>query len=77
MRNVTFRIIRFESVNRFIGVAWNYEIGALISTRDHATYTEARAALDIAAAETNVTLRWFDGNYVCPKGSELLIPDSV
>lgn len=44
-------------------MAWNYDVAALVSTRDHATYTEARAELDKTCAELGMTLAWFDGEY--------------
>ena len=65
MKRVTYRMIRFTAVNRYVAVAWNYDHAVLIATSDHATYTEARAELDKLCTERNVQLQWFDGEYTC------------
>jgi hypothetical protein len=71
-RLATFRLIHFAKADRYVGLAWNYDEAVLISTRDHATYTEARAALQAACDERHVELRWFDGEYVCKDGETIL-----
>ena len=72
MKQATFRVIRFPKLNRFIAVAWNYDVAVLISTMDHDTYTGARAELDQTVAAMGVELKWFDGEYDCI-GDELVI----
>lgn len=74
MKKLTFRIIKFVPQNRYIGVAWNYDECCLISTRDQATYGDARAYLVLAANEVGATLQWFDGEYIRRPGSDLLEP---
>lgn len=72
VKKATFRIVRFSSVDRFIGIAWNYEQAVLVSTRDFATYTEARAAIEHDCAERGVALQWFDGYYTCEDNETIL-----
>jgi len=77
MKKATFRVIRFTKVDRYITLAWNYDLAVLIATRDHATYTEARAELDALCSERNVKLQWFDGSYECAgEGEQLLSVES-
>jgi hypothetical protein len=75
MKQATFRVIRFPLAtgDRYIALAWNYDQAVLLSSADHATYTEARAALDVACMQHSVELKWFDGSYVNEK--DCLIPD--
>ena len=78
MRRATFRVIRFPlaSGDRYVAMAWNYAEAVLISPGDHASYTEARIALNTMAQAADVQLRWFDGHYVSqPDGS--LVPDPL
>lgn len=77
MKPASFRIIRFDGTSTYIGLAWNYDLAVLIATRDYPTYAEARTALDGDAACLGVELRWFDGEWHCPRGSEQLSPVQV
>lgn len=72
MKQATFRVIRFPKLDRYIAVAWNYDVALLISTRDHDTYTGARAELNQTCEVMGVELKWFDGEYDCI-GNELVI----
>lgn len=76
MKKLTFRIIKFQPQNRYIGVAWNYDECCLISTRDYPDYTSARQALGEACFDAGAILQWFDGEYVRKPGSDLLEPIS-
>lgn len=73
---VTYRIVRFEfdAGDRYVGIAWNYDHAALVSTSDCDTYTEARACLEASCAQLGLTLRWFDGSYVRTPGSDAMVP---
>ena len=82
MRDATFRVIRFNlpetnisrAETRFTALAWNYSQAVLLGTRDYATYSEARAALDGMCAVSDVRLRWFDGEYDCIAPDGDLVP---
>lgn len=65
MRKATFRIIHFTKVNRYVGLAWNYDEGVLLSTNDQESRTKARLELDSICEKYNVKLQWFDGEYTC------------
>jgi hypothetical protein len=74
-------VIRYPDVqfadrteDRYIALAWNYEQAVLISSSDHASYTDARAELDRTCAELGVTLRWFDGEYTFDGKSGTILP---
>lgn len=74
--NLQWKIIRFEydhQQNAYIGVAWNYDIPALITSGARAaTYTEAQAKLERACAAEGYSLRWFEGEYIARNGEECL-----
>ncbi len=74
MRKATFRVIHFTKVDRYVAVAWNYDLGVLLSTRDCATYTEARGILDHICFENDVIPQWFDGEYSCAGEGHSLEP---
>lgn len=65
MIDAQFRLIRFDLVSgpRWIGVAWNYDVACLVSTRDHESYIAAREDLGRVCDTMGVRLRWFDGEY--------------
>lgn len=65
MTPVSYRIIRFPEQKRYIAVAWNYEAPrpALYSTRDCASYTQARIDIDSMSEALGCYLKWFDGFY--------------
>jgi hypothetical protein len=74
MKQATFRMIHFPKVDRYVGVAWNYDEAVLISTEDKPSYDAARLALDHLCQERQVELKWFDGEYFCsPDGSLLQV----
>lgn len=77
MRQATYRMIRFPKLDRYIGVAWNYDQAILLSTGDYATYSEARDQLGKVCAEHNVELRWFDGEYDYAENGQLVTLDNV
>ncbi len=77
IKPVTYRMIHFPKVDRWIGMAWNYDLACLFSTTDRSTYTAAREALAKAAAEVGAELRWFDGEYSCDTRSDALTPMSI
>ncbi len=64
-----FRVLHFKASDRYVAVAWNYDLAVLVSTRDHSTYPAARLALDDVCAELRVELKWFDGEYEVESGS--------
>jgi len=33
-KQVTYKVIRFPKIDRFIAVAWNYDLACLVSTKD-------------------------------------------
>lgn len=70
-KQATFKVIHFVGPNRFVAVAHNYAVAVLIATKDHATYTEARAELDTLCTERDVELRWFDGEHECLDGETI------
>jgi hypothetical protein len=67
-KEATFRVIRFETAGRYVGLAWNYDEAILISTKDCVTYTEARSELEEMCGQRGVALRWYDGEYSCREG---------
>ena len=74
MKPVTFRVIKFPKLNKYIAVAWNYDEAVLISTKPHNTYLEARVELNSTVVELNVELKWFDGEYEYNSSSGCLLP---
>lgn len=75
MKKATYRIIEFvmdAGPSRFIGLAWNYDEAALLSTRDYGTYREAREALEGLALSRDVRLQYYDGHYVRYSGDDLM-----
>lgn len=73
-KQATFRMMRFnvKGETRYVGLAWNYDEAVLLSTRDKATYQEAREELGQTASECGVELRWFEGDFVHQGG--ILLP---
>lgn len=71
-RQATFRILHFPKLDRFVGLAWNYDQAVLLSTSDYPNYTGARKALELVCNACNVELKWFDGEYDVV--DELIIP---
>jgi hypothetical protein len=69
----TFRIIYFPVINLYVGMAYNYNVGMIISTIGYDTYTEAKVALEEECKKRNAKLQYFDGEYRCEDG-ETLIP---
>lgn len=62
----TYKFVFFpgvKEIGQYIGIAWDYSNGVLISTRPCDTYTLARLALESMCLDANVELRWFDGEY--------------
>jgi len=74
MKKASFRVVHFPRIDKYIAMAWNYNLAVLISTKDHDTYTLARAELDQLCAETDVKLQWFDGEYTCDGEGRLFVP---
>ena len=73
-KQATYRIIHFTTLDKYIGVAWNYNEAVLVSTTDFPTYTEARKQLKVNCKAVNVELKWFDGEYDCVDGSMQIYP---
>lgn len=77
---LSYRMIRFAAPDHdgpgplYVGVAWNYGHGQLMSTPPLPTYTDARIELDRLAGERACQLRWFDGEYECTGRAEDLVP---
>lgn len=71
MKPATYRVIHFTKPNRYVGLAWNYDLAVLVSTQDFETYTQARIALGKVCIDQNVQLKWFDGEYECTDGETL------
>ncbi len=63
MKHVTYKIICFPKLQKWAAVAWNYELGVLLATSDHGSYTMAREELEKLCTQHNAQLRWFDGEY--------------
>lgn len=63
LKKATYRIVRFPKLEKFIGIAWNYEEAVLVSTTPQDTYTLAREQLQQDCSIVGVELRWFDGEY--------------
>ena len=74
MKPAQFRIVHFMPIDRYVAIAWNYDIAVFISTRDHASYGDARAELQETADKLRVHLKWFDGEYICNAGSDAMVP---
>lgn len=64
-KQATYRIIRFNTKTgaRYVGLAWNYDQAVMVSTRDCASYSAAKSALERSAKTRRVELKWFDGEY--------------
>ena len=77
MRDASFRVIHFPKVNRYVAVAWNYDLAVLLSTGDFGSYHDARAELDKICAQHRVNLRWFDGEYSYAGDGQLVTVDNV
>jgi len=73
MKDATFRVIHFPEIDRFVGVAWNYDEAILISTTDRSSYVEARTELEEMCNGRNIFLRWFDGDYKYDRNSGQII----
>lgn len=74
MRPVSFRIIYFPKLGRFVGFAWNYEHACMFATPHYGTYTGARERLGAMCAVADCELKWFDGEYELATDGENLIP---
>lgn len=74
MKKLSYRVIRFPKVNRFVALAWNYDEAIIIATAPHASYELARIELDelCVQREDDVVLSWFDGEYDCV--NDILLP---
>lgn len=77
MKQATYRIVFFEAVQKYIGIAWNYDEAILIATKACQSYDGARLALEYDTRDAGVELRWFDGEYSIAKGQELMVPRKV
>lgn len=75
-RDATYRVVYYPLPNggRYVAFAWDDGSLVAISTRDHATSTEARAELSETAEQLNVRLRRFDGEYESVEGTGQIIP---
>lgn len=62
-KQATYKLIHFPDLDRYVGLAWNYDQAVLIGTRDHATYTEAKAELQETCDSLSIELKWFDGEH--------------
>ncbi len=79
-----FRYIYFSKAEKYVGFAWEYDNGIMVSTRPQNTYTQARRALISAIADLNdesgvkgmIQLCYFDGEFVCIGNGDLLTPKS-
>ena len=66
MKQATYCVVHLEPSGRYMAFAWGDNV--LLGTSDHPTYADARAELNRLAQETDVSLRWFDGEHKCPAG---------
>lgn len=72
MKEATYKIIFYPKVNKYVGIAWNYDQAVLIASRDYDSYVDARKELQTSCDERNVHLKWFDGHYkIDPYGREV------
>lgn len=64
---LTYRIVRFGAT--FVGMAWAYQLGVIVTTAPRPSYTDARAllasAVDTRSQEQGLpmALHYFDGEY--------------
>ena len=65
MKKASFRVVHFPKSDKYVAIAWNYNLAVLVSSSDHDTYTLAREELGQLCAERDVRLEWFDGEYTC------------
>jgi len=72
---VTFKIIRFPKLNKYIGVAWNYDYAILISTKNYSEASEVIRNLNISCTESKVQLKWFDGYFNYSSDDQLVPTD--
>lgn len=75
MINLTYRIIKFTKVNKYVGLAWDYDHGQLMATCPIESYATARQELEQYALGRGCELRWFDGDYVCNDASGEIVSD--
>ena len=73
MIRTSFHIVRFTKVDRFVGMAWNYDHGIMISTGTHTTYTGARNELGDLAGQRGCEVHWFHGEYTCDGSGSMLV----
>lgn len=73
MIKLTYRIIKFTKVNKYVGVAWNYDHGILLSTYPNNTYCFAKDAIENRAKMARSVLQWFDGEYTCAGEGEPIV----
>ena len=74
MIRTRFHIVRFTKLDRFVGMAWNYDHAIMISTGPHTSYTGARTELGELASLRGCVPHWFDGEYRCTGEGAQLIP---
>jgi hypothetical protein len=74
MRPVSFRILYFPKLGRYLGIAWNYEHACMFATPHYGTYTAARGRLEKEVEKGNCELKWFDGEYELAPDGETLVP---
>ncbi len=72
----TFRMIHFPKLDRWVGMAWNYDHAIMIATPPRSTYTAARESLGKLAAVSNTELRFFDGEFTLDTKTEQIVPMS-
>jgi len=65
MKHLDYHFLKYNlsAGPRWVGIAWDNNGSGLISTKDHASYTEAREELGNAAEKFDCTLKYFQGEF--------------
>lgn len=72
MHHLTFRIVHFTNVDKYVGIAWDYDNAIIVTTVPFPTYTAARGNLEKKCTDLCHTLKWFDGEYTCSGNGDFI-----
>lgn len=78
--DLTYKMIHFPELDRWVAIAWNYDEAALFSPGDRSNYLDAKDALKDLLMNKGFDekkvfrLRWFDGVYEYNNENEQIFP---
>lgn len=70
----TFQLVFFPKLQKYIGIAHNYDHAFMVATAPHSSYTAARVELEQLTQARGGVLQWFDGEYETQGHGDSMIP---